>query len=183
MAISTTPRLMIRAFNHKDAAALYDCLSSPLPPCFQDEKLHSLAEAREEVDKRARDAGQFAVCLKETDTLIGYLFADNGEEPDTNTWCVGWHFNPRYQGQGFASESVAALFAYLFTHKGARRLYAYVEDDNLSSQKLCTRMHMRQEGCFKEFVSFVTADGEEKYVNTFIYALLKKEWRVKCKAP
>lgn len=35
---------------------------------------------------------------------------------------------------------------------------------------------MRQEGCFKEFVSFIQDDGEEKYDDTFIFALLKKEW-------
>ncbi|CNE12644.1 ribosomal-protein-S5-alanine N-acetyltransferase [Yersinia rohdei] len=177
MIITTTPRLIIRAFNDKDAPALFDYLSSPRTPCFQDEKLSSLAAAKKEVNKRAQDASQFAVCIKESDELIGHLFADNSEEPDRNTWSVGWHFNPRYEGQGFATESVSALFDYLFTEKEARRLYAYVEDYNLSSQKLCARLHMRQEGCFTEFVSFAMEDGEEKYDNTFVYALLKKEWQ------
>jgi RimJ/RimL family protein N-acetyltransferase len=124
--------------------------------------------------KRASDASQFAVCLKETDQLIGHLFADNREEPDHNTWSVGWHFNQRYEGQGFATEAVSALFHYLFTTREARRLYAYVEDYNQASQRLCERLHMRREGCFKEFVSFVTASGEEQYDDTYIYALLKK---------
>lgn len=176
MIVTTTPRLTIRAFNDKDAAALFDYLSSPRAPCFYDEKLCSLAEAAEEVNKRAHDASQFAVCIKDSDELIGHLFADNREEPDQDTWSVGWHFNQRYEGQGFATEAVAALFDYLFTEKAARRLYAWVEDDNLASQRLCARLDMRQEGCFREFVSFITENGEKKYVNTFIYALLKKEW-------
>jgi hypothetical protein len=33
---------------------------------------------------------------------------------------------------------------------------------------------MRQEGCFKEFVSFTDEQGEERYDSTFVYALLKK---------
>ena len=177
MIVTTTPRLIIRAFNDKDAPALFDYLSSPRTPCFQDEKLNSLAEAQAEVNKRAQDASQFAVCLKESDELIGHLFADNSEEPDQNTWSVGWHFNSRYEGQGFATESVTALFDYLFSEKEARRLYAYVEDYNLASQRLCDRLHMRQEGCFMEFVSFITEEGKEQYDNTFIYALLKKEWQ------
>lgn len=90
---------------------------------------------------------------------------------------MGWHFNPRYEGQGYTTESVTALFQYLFYQKEARRLYAYVEDYNLASQKLCARLHMRQEGCFKEFVSLKQQSGEERYNDTFIYALLKKEWR------
>lgn len=177
MIITTTPRLIIRSFAGRDAAALFDYLSSPRAPCFYDDKLSSLVEAKEEANKRAHDVSQFAVCLKDTDELIGHLFADNREEPDQNTWCVGWHFNSRYEGQGFATESVAALFDYLFSQKEARRLYAYVEDYNLASQRLCMRLRMRQEGCFREFVSFVMEDGEKKYDNTFVYALLKKEWQ------
>lgn len=176
MIFMTTERLIIRAFKNKDASALFDYLSSPRTPCFQDEKLNSLEDAIKEIDSRILDNSQFAVCLKETDELIGHLFADNKGESDRNTWSVGWHFNKRYEGKGYATESVTALFQYLFFEKEARRLYAYVEDYNFASQKLCARLHMRQEGCFKEFVSFTHDNGEEKYDDTFIFALLKKEW-------
>ena len=70
MILTTTPRLIIRAFKQKDASALFDYLSSPRTPCFQDEKLNSREDATEEVDRRARDTSQFAVCLKETDGII-----------------------------------------------------------------------------------------------------------------
>lgn len=176
MIFTTTPRLHIRAFKHDDAPALLDYLASPAAPCFQDEKLRSLVEAERDVAKRAADASQFAVCLQQSDRLIGHLFAENRDEHDRNTWSVGWHFNPRYGGQGYATEAVAALFAFLFTEKAARRLYAWVEDYNVASQKLCHRLGMRQEGCFREFVSFTSADGEERYDNTLVFALLKKEW-------
>lgn len=176
MIVATTARLIIRSFNEKDALPLLKYLSAPSMPCFQDEKLGSLAEAKEEVIRRSHDSSQLAVCLKESDELIGHLFADNRDEPDKNTWSVGWHFNPQHQGMGFATESVSALFHYLFTQQQARRLYAYVEDYNLTSQRLCERLHMRREGCFKEFVSFVSEEGEERFDNTYIYALLRKEW-------
>ena len=176
MIVATTSRLFIRSFKDKDALPLLEYLSSPRVPCFQDEKLNSIAQAKEDVIKRASDASQFAVCLKESDRLIGHLFADNDEEPDHNTWSVGWHFNQSYERQGYASESVAALFDYLFKVKGARRLYAWVEDYNYSSQKLCERLLMRREGCFKEFVSFENEEGKARYDDTYIYALLHKEW-------
>lgn len=177
MIITTSPRLILRTFKDKDANALFDYLSSPRAPCFYDEKLDSLAEASLDVGRRAGDPSQFAVCFKENDELIGHLFADNREEPDPDTWSVGWHFNSRYEGQGFATEAVTSLFEYLFVNQNARRLYAYVEDYNLSSQKLCSRLHMRQEGCFREFVSFVTEEGEERYDDTWVYALLSREWK------
>ena len=59
-----------------------------------------------------------------------------------------------------------------------RRIYAYVEDYNLSSQRLCEKLGMRREGLFKVFVSFVNdEDGVPIYENTMQYAMLKKEWR------
>ncbi|WP_241648726.1 GNAT family N-acetyltransferase [Rosenbergiella collisarenosi] len=176
MNIIVTQRLFIRRFKAEDAADLFDYLSSPRIPCFKDEKLYSLVEAEIDVAKRATDPAQFAVCLKETGTLIGHLFADNTNEPDSNTWSVGWHFNQRYEHQGYASESAAALFDYLFTVKDARRLYAWVETYNQASQKLCKRLNMRHEGCFKEFVAFESENGEARYDDTYIYALLHKEW-------
>ena len=69
-----------------------------------------------------------------------------------------------------------ALF-YLFEVKEARRIYAYTEDYNLSSQRLCEKLGMRREGLFKEFVSFVkNPNGTPHYENTIQYAILKKEW-------
>ena len=77
----------------------------------------------------------------------------------------------------YAFEAAKAFFQYLFEQKGARRIYAYTEDYNLSSQHLCEKLGMRQEGFFKEFISFVkNPDGTPKYENTLQYAILKKEW-------
>ena len=85
--------------------------------------------------------------------------------------------NTEYQGKGYAYEAAYAFFDYLFREKEARRLYAYTEDDNLSSQRLCERLGMRKEGLFLEFISFVNnPDGTPRYENTFQYAILKREW-------
>ena len=66
-----------------------------------------------------------------------------------------WMLNKVYQGQGSAYEAAQAFFDYLFTQRGARRIYAYTEDYNLSSQHLCEKLGMRRESFFKEFVSFI----------------------------
>jgi len=85
-----------------------------------------------------------------------------------------------YQGKGYAYEAARAFFDYLFFKKSARRIYAYTEDYNLSSQHLCEKLGMRREGMFLEFVSFVNnPDGTPLYENTIQYAILKKEWKVK----
>ena len=55
--------------------------------------------------------------------------------------------NLAYAGKGCAYEAARAFFDYLFREKGARRIYAYTEDDNLPSQRLCERLGMRWRGC------------------------------------
>ena len=85
--------------------------------------------------------------------------------------------NVDYQGKGYAFEAAHAFFDYLFSKKGARRIYAYVENYNLSSQHLCEKLGMRREGLFMEFVSFINnPNGTPRYENTCQYAILKKEW-------
>ena len=174
MAKFETERLILRPFQAKDAAGLFELLSHPRVHCFSADRLDSMEAAVADVALRNADPLQLAVCLKQQDEMIGLMFAAK-DEPDT--YGVGWHLNTNHEGKGYASEAARAFIDILFTHKGARRIYAYVEDDNLRSQNLCKRLGMRREGLFMEFISFVSnADGTPKYENTYLYALLKKEW-------
>lgn len=125
----------------------------------------------------------FAIVLKDSDKVIGEInaYPERGEPHDTSspldTFSPCWMLNNAYQGKGYAYEAAYAFFDYLFQQKGARRIYAYTEDYNLSSQCLCEKLGMRQEGVFKEFVSFINnSDGTPHYENTIQYAILKKEW-------
>lgn len=169
-----TERLVLRNFRKGDADDLFAYLHRPVASCFLSLKLKDLRAAEAEAETRSRSDEHLAVCLKDTGRLIGDLFA----VPEEDTWSVGWNFNPAFGGAGYASEAARALFDYLFTTKEARRLYAYVEDHNAASQRLCERLGMRREGVFKEFVSFRTDDaGVPVFENTMQYAILRKEWR------
>lgn len=173
MEFFQTKRLIVRRFEAFDAEGLFDYFREPIVNCFQDEKLHTLDKARNEVEKRSWKPSQFAVCLRDDNKIIGNLFA----EKESDTYGVGWNFNPKYSGQGLATEAAIGLFSYLFNKKYARRIYCYVEEDNFPSQKLCRRLGMRQEGLFLELISFVkNPDGSPRYENTMQFALLKKEW-------
>lgn len=88
-----------------------------------------------------------------------------------------WNFLSDYCGKGYAYESAKAYLDFLFNRMNARRIYAYVEDYNISSQRLCQKLGMRQEGVFLEYISFVNnPDGTPLYENTMQFAILKKEW-------
>lgn len=173
-----TDRLVLRNFRREDASGLFAYLQAPVASCFLSLTLRDMDAAIAEAERRSADDTQIAVCLKESDQLIGDLFT----HPEDDTVSVGWNFNPAFSGQGYAFEAVHAIFADLFEVRAARRLYAYVEDHNLPSQKLCKRLGMRQEGLFLEFISFQKdAAGQPIYENTMQYALLRREWDSLCR--
>lgn len=171
-----TERLIIRNFQESDASGLFEYLSHPRVNCFLSDKLNSLEEAVEDAKRRSGEELEFAVCLKGSGKVVGNLFA---KKEESDTYSVGWQFNQIIEGKGYASEAAKAYLTYLFENKAARRIYAYVEETNLRSQKLCERLGMRKEGCFKEFISFTQGpNGVPMYENTMQYAILKKEWNL-----
>ena len=184
-----TERLILRPFTEADAADAFEYLHEPTVHCFACMKVNSIEEARRAALDRAKDGEYyFAIVLKESGKVIGEIDAlpetpapdDNNSTLDTFSPC--WMLNPDYHGKGYAYEAAEAFFNYLFFEKGARRIYAYTEDYNHQSQKLCKKLGMRHEGTFLEFVSFVNDEkGEPIYENTLQYAILKKEWEARKK--
>lgn len=175
--IIDTERLILRPFCENDAADILEYLRTPSVNCFAEMALASLDKARLEAKKRSKDDEYyFAICLRNSNKVIGEIFS----HPDkhlSDTFSPCWMLNTNYQGKGYAYEAAYAFFDYLFSKKGARRIYAYTEDYNIPSQKICEKLNMRKEGFFLEFVSFINnPDGTPKYENTYQYAILKKEW-------
>ncbi|MBQ6066872.1 MAG: GNAT family N-acetyltransferase [Clostridia bacterium] len=181
--IIETDRLILRPFAEGDAADVLAYLQNPTVNCFMDMRLPTLAAAKRAVKQRMRDREYyFAVVEKESGKVIGEFFGEPegtapGREP-ADTFSPCWMLHPAWQGKGYAYEAAKAYFDYLFNEKGIRRVYAYTEDTNIPSQRLCEKLGMRREGLFREFVSFVNdPDGTLRYENTYQYAILKKEWR------
>ena len=183
--IIETERLILRPFLQTDAADVYEYLREPAVNCFAYMKLNSLDEAEKEMKKRIGETEYyFAIVLKESGKVIGEIeaYPETGEpHADENavrdTFSPCWMLNINYQSKRYAFEAAYAFFDYLFQQKGARRIYAYTEDYNRSSQHLCEKLGMRREGVFLEFVSFVkNPDGTPRYENTVQYAILKREW-------
>lgn len=181
-----TERLLLRPFLESDASDVFEYLHEPAVHCFAEMKLETLEEAREEMRNRTAETEYyFAITLKESGKVIGEIdaypeagepHADENAVKDTFSPC--WMLNLNYTGRGYAFEAAHAFFDYLFNEKQARRIYAYTEEDNLPSQRLCERLGMRREGLFMEFVAFVNdPDGTPHYENTYQYAILKREWQ------
>lgn len=183
-----TQRLILRPFSPGDAEDVLQYRKEPMVNCFAGMKLKDLEEAERAVAEQQKDAEFcFAIVLKDNGKVIGQIEAhpesaqpDGAESFVKDTYSPCWMLHKDYHGKGYAYEAAFAFYDYLFKEKGARRIYAYTEDYNLPSQRLCEKLGMRLEGVFMEFVSFVNGpDGMPIYENTMQYAMLKKEWLVK----
>lgn len=186
MEMIETERLILRPFVEADYEDVFEYLNVPMVHCFACMKLNTLQEAKAETIKKSKETDYlFAVVLKENGKVIGEIEAlpessqpDKAENFILDTFSPCWMLNKNFHGKGYAHEAAKAFFDYLFNEKGARRIYAYTEDYNTASQKLCEKLGMRREGLFKEFVTFVNDEnGNPIYENTYQYAILKREWK------
>lgn len=183
-----TNRLLLRPFQEGDEQDLFEYLNEPMVHCFVCMKVNTVVEAQKAVLERAKEPQlYFAIVEKVSGKVIGEIDAhpetsrpDAAENMQMDTFSPCWMLNNNYQGKGYAYEAACAFFDYLFQEKGARRIYAYTEDYNRSSQHLCEKLGMRREGLHIEFVTFVNdEEGNPIYENTYQYAILKKEWEAR----
>ena len=178
----TTERLVLRAFRPSDAEDVFASLNDPTVHCFYEMRTPDLASARKAVEERMAEEFALAIVLKETGKVIGELSgmieSAAPDQKDCDTFSPCWMLHKDHQGKGYAYEAVRAYFDWLFREKGVRRIYAYTEDYNKPSQRLCEKLGMRKEGEHREFVSFIQDEnGQPIYENTWVYAILKKEWK------
>lgn len=169
-----TERLVIRRFEKDDWQDLYEYLSDEEVVRFEPYHVFNEKKAKEEAVRRSGDKSFYGVCLRESKKLIGNLYFSKG---DFDTWELGYVFNRKYQGQGYATESARALINYAFTNLNVRRVVAMCSSKNNNSWKLLERLGMRREGLLLQNVYFKTDDnGEPLWMDTYEYAILKSEW-------
>lgn len=169
-----TDRLIIRNFEEKDWKDLYEYLSDKEVVKYEPYDIYSEIQAKEEAIRRSNNESFYAVCLKENEKLIGNLYMSKG---DFDTWELGYVFNRKYQGQGYATEGVKALLDFTFIHLGARRIIAMCSPKNHHSWRLLERINMRREGLLLQNIYFNTnSNGEPIWLDTYEYAILKAEW-------
>jgi [ribosomal protein S5]-alanine N-acetyltransferase len=167
-------RLIIRRFDEDDWQDLYEYLSDEEVVKFEPYDVYSKDQAQDEALSRAYNEAFYAVCLKESGKLIGNLYLGKG---NFDTWELGYVFNRKYQGRGYATESARSLLDYAFTKLGARRIIAMCSTKNTPSWKLLERLNMRREGMLLQNVYFKThSSGEPIWFDTYEYAILKSEW-------
>lgn len=172
-----TDRLTLRSFTPHDGPALHGYLSQPRAVEFEPYGVFTLEDAVTAAAARAQDPAFLAVCVRDDDRLIGNLYVAPHAHPDWATWEIGYVFDPREWGHGYATEACRALLEELFVERRAHRVVARCNPLNTRSWELLERLGMRREAHMLAAASFAVADdGSRVWHDTFQYALLAHEW-------
>jgi RimJ/RimL family protein N-acetyltransferase len=179
-----TERLLLRDFTLDDVDALAACRRDERYWRYYDSVQDIEAGAREHVElfmswqiASPRTHFQLAIVLKHGDTLIGDCGLrrrpqlDYGGASDLEA-DIGYELDPRFWGQGYATEAVKALLDYGFDALKLHRVWAFCLAENEPSWRLMKRVGMRREGVLRQNVRL---GGH--WVDTYVYALLEEEWK------
>jgi RimJ/RimL family protein N-acetyltransferase len=94
-----------------------------------------------------------------------------------HTWEIGYVFNPKYCGKGYATEACRRILQHAFEELNAHRIVAECNPENTASWKLLERLSMRREGYYKKPGFFKrTLYGEPIWHDAYVYAILEEEW-------
>ncbi len=174
-----TSRLRLRPLCDGDLEALLDYHSSPevhrfLPmgPMDADAVLSRLESGPWSWTslEDEGDAMDIGVEISETGELIGDVMLawvsrrnESGE--------IGYVFNPRHRGSGFATEASGALLDLAFNEMGLHRVIARVVAGNAPSLALAERLGMRREAnCIESW------RRDDTWTDEVHLAILRSEW-------
>lgn len=169
-----TARLQIDALLPTDAEALFACRADPAVARYQGWCPADLAATREFIDAQPLSPShgwfQRAIRLREGGVLVGDLGVCLPKDPQ-NSVEFGVSIAPPFQGRGYSSEVVRALFGFVFEQLGRHRIHASVDPRNVASMAMLQALGMRQEAHHRESLWF---KGE--WVDDVIFAMLQQEW-------
>ncbi len=167
--IAETERLILRRYCEEDLQDLYEYLSDGDVVRYEPYAAMELREVEEELSRRIADDEMIAVELKAERKMIGNLYLG---KRDFKSFEIGYVFNKRYWGRGYAKESCKALIGNLFS-EGGHRIYAECDPCNANSWRLLESLGFVREAHFKQNVYFWRDDnGNPIWKDTYVYALL-----------
>ncbi|MTI67651.1 MAG: GNAT family N-acetyltransferase [Firmicutes bacterium] len=174
-----TERLIVRKFTKDDWKDLYDYLSIPEVVKYEPYDVFTKNDCIEEAKSRAYEQRDmfWAVCFKKSRKMIGHVYFAQLEPDELKTWTIGYVFNPKYYGNGYATEACKSILQYGFKVKNAHRIVAGVCAENKPSWKLLERLSMRKEAHFIKNIFFEkTSEGKPIWNDAYRYAMLSTEY-------
>ncbi|MGN1105506.1 MAG: GNAT family N-acetyltransferase [Huintestinicola sp.] len=167
--ILETERLILRRYTEDDLIDLYEYLSDDEVVRFEPYKAMSLEETKANLEWRIGTDEMIAVELKSEHKMIGNIYLG---KRDFNSLEIGYVFNRKYWGKGYAKEGCEAIIKSSFEN-GIHRIFAECDPENTSSWGLLEALGFDREAHLKKNVYFWTNEqGEPIWKDTYIYGKL-----------
>ncbi len=154
-----TPRLLLRPFEHADAAevqrlagerAIADTTRN-IPHPYADGMAEAWIESQERGFAAARLVN-FAITLRGERTLIGSIGLTLDPESSGNAELGYWVGVP-YWNRGYCTEAACAVVDYGFSRLGLERIHAHHLVRNPASGRVLAKTGMREEGFAREVLA------------------------------
>ena len=171
----STDRLVLRPIVRGDAQDIYEIFSDRQVMKFYDfMPFESIERAKQQVEFFTTGFEQktmlrWGIELKESGKLIGTCGFFNFNE-DALKAELGYELNSSYQGKGIMTEAIGAILEFIFKGTGINRIEAYVEPENIPSQKLLEKLGFTKEGTLRKFER---CRGE--LIDICVFGLLRNE--------
>lgn len=174
-----TQRMVLRPIVATDAEAMHAYKSDPATVRYVPYGPLDVADIEKRIattwsNTRFTGAGD-AVCLAVEDRASGALLGDVvlfWRDETSRAGEIGYIFDPRFAGRGYATEAVHALLAVGFDGLGLHRISARIDERNTASVRVAERLGFRHEARFVESEWF---KGE--WSTLLVLAILEHEWR------
>lgn len=167
--IAETERLILRRYRDGDLQDLFEYLSDGEVVEYEPYKPMTLDEVKENLKWRIGTDEMIAVTLKHSHKMIGNVYMGRR---DFEALEMGYVFNRRFWGHGYAAESCRALIRRAFS-QGCHRIYAECDPCNVRSWKLLEALGFQREAHLRKNVYFwKDEDGKAIWKDTYVYGIL-----------
>lgn len=169
--IAETDRLILRRYKKSDLSDLYEYLSDKEVVKFEPYKPMNMQDAENSLDWRISTDEMIAVELKTNHKMIGNVYLG---KRDFDALEIGYVFNQKYWGKGYAKESCMELIKLAFSD-GIHRIYAECDPQNTSSWRLLEKLGFEREAHLRKNIYFwKNEENMPIWKDTFIYAKLNE---------
>ncbi|NUU79773.1 GNAT family N-acetyltransferase [Paenibacillus xylanilyticus] len=174
-----TERLILRQITSEDSKDIFHYFSMDEVTKFYDVESFTSIEQAEELIQRWNErfekeqAIRWGITLKSENRVIGTC-GFHGRMKNHYKAAIGYELAWEYWQQGYITEVTQKIIEFGFNHFELNRIEAFVEPENVGSRKVLEKIGFREEGILKEHYYW-----KNRFVDTAIYALIKKDYKVR----
>jgi len=178
--ILETERLILEPLNMKHKEDIFKHFSDEEVTRYMDiDVLKSIEEVEkiinfyvESIDKKKRY--RWSIIRKEDNKFIGTCGFNTWIRQSANKSEIGYDLSKEYWGKGYMSEALEELLNYGFEKLELYRIEAKVINGNDNSRRVLNRLGFTEEGLLRSCNYY-----KGKYVDEYVYSILRDEWKNK----